>query len=76
MKDLLRIFYDILLKVKLSNNKKVIINKNVIKNYLEPESDQQNELTDLLANYFEDFYDFCFELDNNSMLKGQINFKY
>ena len=76
MKTLLRIFYDILLKVKLLKSEKMIINKNIIRNYLEPKSDEHKHLTDNLANYFEDFYYFCFELDNNSMLKGEINFKY
>ena len=72
MKTLLRVFYDILLKLRSSNS----INKILIANYLEPQHENSNELIDDLANYFETFYDFCFELKNNSMLKGQINFKY
>ncbi len=76
MKILLRIFYDILLKLKLPLKDKKIINEAVIQNYLEPQTVNQKQLTDNLANYFENFYYFCFELENNSMLKGQINFKY
>jgi len=76
MKTLLRVFYDILLKVRLVDAKKNIINKNVIKKYLEPQSNKQKQLTEDLANYFENFYNFCFELENNNMLKGEINFKY
>ena len=72
MKELLRIFYDILVKVKTSQS----INKSIIKNYLEPQSKKPKLLSDNLVNYFQFFYDICFELDNNSMLKGQINFKY
>ena len=75
MKTLLRIFYDILLKIRLTDNKYDTINKNVIKKYLEPQFGKQELLIDNLANYFEKFYYFCFELENNSMLKGQINFK-
>tara|TARA_B110000967_G_C18824407_1_gene530523 strand:- start:34 stop:534 length:501 start_codon:yes stop_codon:yes gene_type:complete len=76
MKTLLRIFYDILLKVRLTDKENNIINKTLISNYLEPQCEGQKELIDNIANYFEKFYYFCFELENNSMLKGQINFKY
>ena len=76
MKTLLRIFYDILLKIRISDNKKIIINKIVLSKYLEPQSAEHNQLNDDLAVYFNKFYYFCFELKNNNMLKGQINFKY
>ena len=77
MKILLQIFYDILLKIKtLKVKKKDIISKSVLKNYLQSKSDHQEVLIDDLANYFQNFYDFCFELQSDNMLKGQINFKY
>jgi hypothetical protein len=76
MKELLHIFYDILLKVKLPNTKKNIINISIIKKYLEPQTDKANQLTNDLASYFENFYHFCFELENDSVIKGKINFKY
>ena len=76
MKTLLQIFYDILLKINLSGEEKNTINKNLIKIYLVPQSDEQNQLIDNLASYFQKFYNFCFELENNNMLKGEINFKY
>ena len=77
MKDLLRFFYDILLKIRLRDNNRVsIINKTIIKNYLPIEQDKTMKLNDDLTNYFEKFYHFCFELNKNSMLKGLINFKY
>ena len=76
MKVLTRIFYDILLKVKNSNSDKFLINKNIIKTYLEPQSINTDQLIDDLAMYFMNFYYFCFELKNNNMLKGQINFTY
>tara|TARA_B100000780_G_C20903871_1_gene359769 strand:+ start:166 stop:669 length:504 start_codon:yes stop_codon:yes gene_type:complete len=76
MKSLLRIFYDILLKIRSSKNKDGSINKIVLGNYLRPQSSNSKQLVDDLANYFDNFYYFCFELKNNSMLKGQINFKY
>ena len=76
MKTLLQIFYDILLKINSSGEEKNTINKNLIKIYLVPQSDEQNQLIDNLASYFQKFYNFCFELENNHMLKGEINFKY
>ena len=76
MKSLLRIFYDILLKIKNPKSKKKIINKIVISNYLEPQSKLSEQLIDELCIYFEKFYYYCFELNNNNMLKGKINFKY
>jgi len=76
MKSLLRIFYDILLKVRLFNNENTAINKSILVKYLEPQSEEPNQLIDDLAEYFDKFYYFCFELKNNNMLKGQINFKY
>ena len=76
MKSLLRIFYDILLKIKNPKSKKKIINKIVISNYLEPQSKLSEQLIDELCLYFEKFYYYCFELNNNNMLKGKINFKY
>ena len=76
MKVLTRIFYDILLKVKNSNTDKFLINKNIIKIYLVPQSINTDQPIDDLAMYFKNFYYFCFELKNNNMLKGQINFKY
>jgi cytochrome b pre-mRNA-processing protein 3 len=76
MKELLKIFYDILLNLRLPKTRKKIINKNVIKNYLELHHIQQEELSDILADYFEQFYYFCFEIENNSVVKGKINFKF
>jgi|TARA_B100000795_G_scaffold192233_1_gene146690 cytochrome b pre-mRNA-processing protein 3 len=75
MKLLLRIFYDVLLKIRSTESKKKI-NKAILAKYLEPQNTNPNQLNDELANYFEEFYNFCFEIKNNSMLKGQINFKY
>ena len=75
MKTLLRIFYDMLLKIRSTKNKDSTINKIVLENYLEPEIKNSKQLIDDLANYFDKFYHFCFELKNNSMLKGQINYK-
>ena len=36
----------------------------------------KSEYIDKIALYLEDFYYFCFELDDNSMIEGKINFNY
>ena len=76
MKILIRIFYDILLKVNRSNTDKFSINKSVLITYLVPQAINRQQLIDNLRDYFKNFYYFCFELKNNNMLKGQINFKH
>ena len=76
MKDLLRNFYDILLKIKIPNVQKNMIDKIILQNYLEPQVAKHEELISNLANYFEKYYHYCFELENNSMLKGEIKFNY
>jgi cytochrome b pre-mRNA-processing protein 3 len=76
MKTLCRIFYDILLKINKSNLKKFKTNNQVLKTYFEPLSANTPLLTDALNAYFDDFYNFCFELKIDNMLKGEINFKY
>ena len=76
MKILIRIFYDILLKVNRSNTDKFSINKSVLITYLVPQAINRQQLIDNLRDYFKNFYYFCFELKNNNMLKGKINFKY
>ena len=76
MKTLTRVFYDILLKIKKADIKDFSINKSLLTTYFEPENIDRDQLIVNLAIYFKDFYYFCFELKNDSMLKGQINFKY
>ena len=76
MKTLNKIFYDILLKVISKKEKKILINKIVLKNHLSMNVNVKSEYIDKIALYLENFYDFCFELDNNSMIEGKINFKY
>ena len=75
MKRLNKIFYDILLKLKTENIKKFDINQSIISRHLSlgPE-DKSNILK--ISKYLTSFYEFCFELDHESMLKGRINFKY
>ena len=76
MKTLTRIFYDILLKLEKANLKDFKADAKVLKTYFEPLSANTPLLTDTLNAYFDDFYNFCFELKTDIVLKGQINFKH
>jgi len=76
MKLLTRIFYDILLKIKELKLKDFETNNNVLKTYFEPENSNNSILITGLSVYFNVFYNFCFELKTDNMLKGEINFKH
>ena len=76
MKDLNRIFYDILLKIQnLDDSTKSEINLSIINKYLIINSELLTN-NDVLRKYFEDFYNFCFNLDTKDIIKGKINYNY
>ena len=76
MKVLNKIFYDILLKLHYKKSDKFEISKNLIKKYLLEDIKNRDEFIDKITKYLESFYDFCFVLDDNIMLKGEIDFKF
>ena len=76
MKILTRIFYDILLKINKSKFDDFIVDEDIIKTYFDITSANSPILVDNLTVYLNNFYNFCFELKSDSMLKGQINFKH
>ena len=76
MKILTRIFYDILLKINKSESNRFETNDVVLKTYFDPDSTNAPILITSLSGYFNFFYNFCFELKTDNMLKGKINFKY
>ena len=75
MKILTRIFYDILLKIKKVNKSKFEINHSILCNHLSLNNDEKAKLLKIDA-YLCSFYKFCFELNEESMLKVRINFKH
>ena len=76
MKDLNRIFYDILLKIQnLDDGNKSGINISIVNKYLIINSELLTN-NDVLKKYFEDFHNFCFNLDIKDIIKGKINYKY
>ena len=78
MKELNKILYDILLKIKSNNNddKKLLINKKLIIKYFPSIEDVKKEVFIEFEQYFSHFYDFCFELSLDNMIEEIKNFKY
>ena len=74
MKNMNKIFYDILLKINKSN-KDFIINKDLVLKYFEYLKDSNLDKYDLFAEYFTKFYHFCFELNPKTMIKDAIKFE-
>ena len=75
MKNMNKIFYDILLKINKSEND-FEINKNLVLKYFEYLKDSNFVKYKLFAQYFTKFYHFCFELNPKTMIKDAIKFRY
>tara|TARA_B100001996_G_C18315090_1_gene460172 strand:+ start:96 stop:596 length:501 start_codon:yes stop_codon:yes gene_type:complete len=76
MKILSKIFYDILLKIHSEKSEVFKVNKKLVKKYLFEDAKNKDEFIVKIAKYLESFYDFCFVLDNDIMVKGKIDFKF
>ena len=77
MKDFNKILYDILLKIDSinSNDDQFKINNKIIYKYF-VQKDHKNELNYKdMERYFNDFFNFCFELSLNNMIKEAKNYK-
>ncbi len=73
MKNLNKIFYDILYNVDQHLYDNEMLKKLLVK-YFFPKDKLDDEKAMKLADYFKKFRDFCFDLDVNNMLNGSINF--
>ncbi len=76
MKILNKIFYDILLKINLKNSEKFKVDPAVIKKHLFENLRREEKFLPKISKYLESFYDFCFVLEDNIVIKGKIDFKY
>ena len=74
MKDLNKIFYDILLKL---NTKKddFTLSKNLSVKYFDNLKDNDKKWVNF-EEYFKKYYDFCFVLPDNNMIKEIQNYKF
>ena len=76
MKDLNKILYDMLLKLKDNKKDEFKLNKSLIVKYFDIFDIDKTSKYQEFSQYFVRFYNFCFELPHNSMLKKAINFKH
>ena len=75
MKTLNKILYDILLKFNDRNNEGVLkINHNLVKKYFNTLNDINCKEFSLFETYFDQFYNYCFEIHSKNMLKDVANF--
>ncbi len=75
MKNLNRIFYDILLKINVSKNNQFKTNQAILDKYFKEHSDLQLNSKEM-CNYVDSFYNFCFDLNSKDIISGNINFNY
>ena len=76
MKFLVKTFYNILLNCE-NFNKKSLNSKNVFfLKYLEQIDKEKKACNATLIKYFEKYQAFCFDLNPDSVLKGELNFNY
>ena len=74
MKEINKIFYDILLKFN-AGNEKLKINKSLIFKYFTEFNDKNVDKYNNFEEYFINFYNFCFEKDPKIVLKDALKFK-
>ena len=76
MKDLNKIFYDILLKIDANESSQVFkINYSLVIKYFNEFDDKNPQIYEKFEDYFSKFYNFCFELPLDNMLRDAINFR-
>ena len=75
MKNLNKIFYDILYKIDKENQEHEIT-KILLKKYFFDKGNFDDKKIQILADYLANFRNFCFDLNVNNMLNGAINFNY
>ena len=76
MKTLNKIFYNILLKMEINNDNKLVLKKNIINEHFILNDDNSSKIASKLEEYYGNFCNFCFELEDEIMLKGKIDYKY
>ena len=76
MKDFNKLLYDILLKLNKKNDvNKFKINEKLIIDYFKDLKDTKNTKYIDFERYFSNFYNFCFELPLDNMIRDSLNFK-
>ena len=76
MKYLVKSFYSILLFSHDYNKKKIEYKKSFFDKYLKYNVPQVKVNNEALIKHFDDFQTFCFDLGSDSVLKGELKFKF
>ena len=76
MKDLNKLLYDILLKLKKITDNRFIINEKLILTYFKELDNINSVKYKEFDRYFNNFYKFCFELPLHNMIRDLIKFNY
>lgn len=76
MKDLNKLLYDILLKIEINEDMKFKINKDLVTKYFNDLKYEKSGKYVIFEEYFNKFYNFCFELPLDNMIREALNFKY
>jgi len=79
MKDFNKVFYDILLKIesnKKSTKDNFVLNKKLVIKYFQDFNSLNNSIFEEFQLYFNNFFNFCFELNPKNMIKDIKNFKF
>ena len=74
MKDLNKLFYDILIKLNLKNDG-LKLNKELFVKYFEI-LDTNDKMWEKCKLYFEKFYKFCFDIHPKNMIKDIEKYKF
>ena len=74
MKDLNKIFYDVLLKLDIGKDI-FQINEKLILKYFDYLDFENNDKIKEFRDYFGNFYKFCFDKPSDIMIEEAINFK-
>ena len=74
MKDLNKIFYDVLLKLNIGKDN-FEINEKLILKYFDYLDFKNTEKIKDFSDYFTNFYKFCFDKPSDIMIEEAINFK-
>ena len=76
MKFLVKAFYDILLFCQDYRKKNKDYKRTFFSQYLKSNTDKKIINNDNLIKYFHAFQTFCFDLSSDSVLKGELKFKF
>ena len=76
MKFLVRTFYNILLSCEKYKKKNLKSKKMFFLKYLERNNIKKHSINGSLIEYFDKYESFCFDLNPDSVLRGDLNFNY